>query len=77
MTGARRLVLLDNTVLTNFALVGQDNLPTRLWPDAACTTPAAYGEYLAGAAAGILADAWRYLIQVALDERERRHLRLD
>jgi hypothetical protein len=44
MTGGRRLVLLDNTVLTNFALVGQDNLPTRLWSDAACTTTAAYGE---------------------------------
>jgi hypothetical protein len=71
MTGGRRLVLLDNTVLTNFALVGQDNLPTRLWSDAACTTTAAYGEYLAGAAVGILpADAWRDLIQVALDERE-------
>lgn len=71
MTGARRLVLLDNTVLTNFALVGQDNLPTRLWSDAACTTTAAYGEYLAGTAVGILpADAWRDLIQVALNERE-------
>jgi len=71
MTGARRLVLLDNTVLTNFALVGQDDLPTLLWADVACTTTAAYGEYLAGAAAGILpAGAWGDLIQITLNEQE-------
>ena len=71
MIAAPRLVLLDNTVLTNFALVGQDNLPLRLWSDAARTTTTAYGEYLAGVATGILpADAWRDLIQITLDEEE-------
>ena len=71
MIDVHRLVLLDNTVLTNFALVGQDNLPLRLWSDAARTTTTAYGEYLAGVATGILpADAWRDLIQITLDEEE-------
>jgi predicted nucleic acid-binding protein len=45
-----RLVLLDNTVLTNFALVGQENLLLRLWPGVARTTTAAFGEYMAGVA---------------------------
>jgi predicted nucleic acid-binding protein len=71
MTGARRLVLLDNTVLTNLGLVGQDTLALRLWPDAACTTTDACGEYLTGSAAGVLpADAWRDLIQITLNEEE-------
>ena len=66
-----RLALLDNTVLTNFALVGQDNLPLHLWSDAARTTTIAYGEYLAGVATSVLpADAWRDLIQITLDEEE-------
>lgn len=33
-----RPVLLDNTVLTNFALVGRSDLVMRLWPSGACTT---------------------------------------
>jgi len=70
MTDMRRLALLDNTVLTNFALVGQDKLPLRLWPGA-CTTPAALGEYLAGVATGALpAGAWQDLSQIALTEEE-------
>jgi hypothetical protein len=71
MIAVPRLVLLDNTVLTNFALVGHDNLPLRLWSDAARTTTTAYREYLAGVAIGILpADAWGDLIQITLDEEE-------
>jgi predicted nucleic acid-binding protein len=66
-----RFVLLDNTVLTNFALAGQENLLLRLWPGVARTTTAAFGEYRAGVAAGILpADAWRDLIQITLTEEE-------
>jgi predicted nucleic acid-binding protein len=66
-----RFVLLDNTVLTNFALAGQENLLLRLWPGVARTTTAAFGEYMAGVAAGILpADAWRDLIQITLSEEE-------
>ncbi len=71
MTDTHWLALLDNTVLTNFALVGQEELPLRLWPGA-CTTPAALGEYLAGVATGALpADAWQDLSQVALTEEEQ------
>lgn len=35
-------VLLDNTVLSNFALVLRKDLPGALWPDAVCTTQAAF-----------------------------------
>jgi predicted nucleic acid-binding protein len=49
-----RPVLLDNTVLVNFALVGRADLVTRLWPTAACTTAAVVAEYAAGAAKGLL-----------------------
>jgi len=66
-----RLVLLDNTVLTNLALVGKDGLVMRLWPTRACTTPAAMDEYRAGAASGLLpADAWTSLCVVTLTEGE-------
>jgi hypothetical protein len=53
VTAVHRLAVLDNTVLTNFAIVGRDNLPLLLWPGA-CTTPAALGEYRAGVATGAL-----------------------
>jgi predicted nucleic acid-binding protein len=70
MTDASRLTLLDNTVLTNFALVGQDGLLLRLW-SGACTTPTAMDEYLAGVTAGAVpADAWQNLSQIALNEAE-------
>ena len=66
-----RPVLLDNTVLTNFALVGRQDLVMRLWPRAACTTPSALDEYAAGAASGLLpADAWVGLPLVTLTESE-------
>jgi hypothetical protein len=41
-------LLLDNTVLTNFALVGRSDLPLRLWSGGACITPAVLGEFQAG-----------------------------
>jgi len=70
MTDTSRLALLDNTVLTNFAIVHQDNLISRLWPGAA-TTSAAFGEYRVGVVAGVLpTDAWQNLPQISLDENE-------
>lgn len=36
-----RSVLLDNTVLTNFALVGRTDMMVCLWPTAPCTTASA------------------------------------
>jgi predicted nucleic acid-binding protein len=49
-----RPVLLDNTVLSNLALVGQDDLPFRLWGEAAATTAASRAEYQAGVEAGLI-----------------------
>jgi len=64
-------VLLDNTVLTNFALVDRPDIVLRLWPGAACTTPAVWAEYQVGAAAGLVpATAWNDLPVVTLTEAE-------
>jgi len=66
-----RPVLLDNTVLSNFALVGRTDLVMRLWPTTACTTPAALDEYEVGTASGLLPpDAWAELPVVTLTEEE-------
>ena len=66
-----RLVLIDNTVLSNFALVGRESLVMRLWPTAACTTLAALNEYKAGASRGLLPpNAWAGLPLVTLDKDE-------
>jgi predicted nucleic acid-binding protein len=43
-----RKVFLDNTVLTNFALIGRPDLILLLWPDIACTTTSIMEEYQAG-----------------------------
>jgi hypothetical protein len=42
-----KLVLLDNTVLTNFALINHTDLVLGLWANA-CTTSAAQTEYRVG-----------------------------
>jgi predicted nucleic acid-binding protein len=66
-----RPVLLDNTVLTNLALVRRSDLVTHLWPTAACTTPHALAEYQAGVAVGLLpSDAWADLAVVTLSAEE-------
>lgn len=66
-----RPVLLDNTVLTNFALVDRTDLVMDLWSSAACTTQSALDEYEAGAASGLLhPDAWAELVVVTLGEEE-------
>jgi predicted nucleic acid-binding protein len=66
-----RPVLLDNTVLTNFALVGRDDLVRRLWPGTASTTPSAMGEFQAAVVRGLVpSTAWTTLplISVTADE---------
>ena len=66
-----RPVLLDNTVLTNFALVDEARLVIGLWATRACTTFAALGEYKAGATSGLLpAEAWANLPVVTLTKEE-------
>jgi predicted nucleic acid-binding protein len=65
-----RPILLDNTILTNFALVDRAELVTRLWPTAA-TTAAVVAEYAVGATSGLLpADAWTDLPVVELTDEE-------
>ena len=66
-----RPVLLDNTVLSNLALVGRSDLVRRLWPVAACTTWQVLDEYGLGAASELLpADAWSDLPILTPTEEE-------
>ena len=64
-------VLLDNTVLSNFALVGRTELVMDLWPDA-CTTPAVKAEYAAGSEVRDLpSDVWEGLKVLTLTPKEK------
>jgi len=66
-----RLVVLDNTVLSNFAAVRRTDLVLRLWGEAACTTPAAFAEYESGVAGGLLPkDTWAGLSILTLSDEE-------
>jgi predicted nucleic acid-binding protein len=67
-----RLVLLDNTVLSNFALTQQSTLAVQACPGRACTTDAALAEYLAAPESARLAEnAWRDLPIIEPTDRER------
>jgi predicted nucleic acid-binding protein len=56
------LVLLDTTILTNFARVGQTQVISDLWGEQICTTVAALREYQSGiSTAGLPPLAWRQL----------------
>ena len=64
-------VVLDNTVLTNFALVDRADLVMHLWPTTVCTTPSVLDEYRSGAASGLVsADAWADLAVLTMTEEE-------
>ena len=64
-------VILDNTVLTNFALVDRAELVTCSWPSTACTTPSVLDEYRSGVASGLVpTDAWADLTIIILTEEE-------
>jgi predicted nucleic acid-binding protein len=64
-------VLLDNTVLTNVALVGRADSVAHLWPARAYTTPPVLDEFRSGVAGGLLpADVWADLAVIALTEEE-------
>lgn len=47
-------ILLDNTVLTNFALVNRVELVFKLWESNCTTTMAVMTEYQTGVASGLL-----------------------
>ena len=69
-----RKVFIDNTVLTNFALVGHPDLILSLWSDIACTTRSVMEEYQAGVQTSRLpALVWEELpIYVLTDEESSR-----
>ena len=66
-----RPVLLDNTVLTNLALVERDDLPSLLCGEAVATTAAALGEFQAGVETGLIPrSCWRELPVIELTTEE-------
>lgn len=66
-----RPVLLDNTVLSNLALVKRDDLAFSLWGEAAATTAAARSEYQDGADAGLVpGECWGNLPVIELSDEE-------
>lgn len=65
-----RPVLLDNTVLVNFASVDRPDLVLEAF-ESACTTPAVMVEYEAGVAAGFVPEeTWRSLPRAELTSDE-------
>lgn len=66
-----QLVLLDNTVLSNLAVVGQMDLVFRLWEGRVCSTSAVLDEYHEAVVAGLLPpEAWIDLPIVPLERSE-------
>lgn len=66
-----RPVLLDNTVLSNLAVVSRDDLPFRLWGEVIMTSAAARSEYQDGAEAGLIpGDCWGKLPVIELTAEE-------
>ena len=67
-----RTVLLDNTVLTNFALVSRPDLVLDLWGTTCATTTAAMAEYRAGIISrGLSAGSWDDLTPLTLQPAEQ------
>lgn len=65
------LVLLDTTILTNFARVGLTQLMTELWGEQVCTTVGALHEYEVGiSTAGFPPLAWRQLKRIELSPEQ-------
>lgn len=66
-----RPILLDNTVLSNFAVVRRPDLIFTLWGTLACTTTAVLAEYLAASARRQLApELWQALPTAPLSPAE-------
>lgn len=67
-----RLVVLDNTILTNFALVDRADLILDLWGKGCATTTAVIDEYQAGIASrGLPAQSWDNLTRLTLQPVEK------
>jgi predicted nucleic acid-binding protein len=69
----KRLVVLDNTILTNFALVNRAHLIYQLWSGSVCTTPQVLQEFHSAVEHGLLpGDCWKDLPVVELNKTEIR-----
>lgn len=65
-------VLLDNTILTNFALVKRPDLVLNLWGTNSTVTPEVIAEYMAGVNSRKLpADIWGFLVRSTLQPEEQ------
>ena len=63
--------VLDNTMLSNFALVQHPDVSLRLWPGHVYTTPVALGEYLAaGEERHLQPDCWNDLPVLELTAKD-------
>jgi predicted nucleic acid-binding protein len=66
------LVLLDTTILTNFALVGLTSIPKDLWGDQAFTTAEVLAEYAAGVETAQLPRVdWTQLKTIVLSSQQQ------
>jgi len=66
------LVLLDTTILTNFAVVGLDSIPGDLWGNQVCATSEVIAEYIAGVhSAALPQESWKDLniLNLSTDEQ--------
>ena len=67
----QQIVVLDNTVLTNFGLVNRADLIIDLWPEIVYITADVLNEYRAGVqVAGLPANLWDHLPVISLSPSE-------
>ncbi len=66
------LILLDTTILTNFAVVGLASIPRDLWGNQVCATSEVIEEYIAGVkSASLPPEAWKELNIISLSAKEQ------
>jgi predicted nucleic acid-binding protein len=68
----KTLLILDNTVMSNFALVGRAHWLPEVWPGALATSSAAWDELQAGIRLGRIPETdWSWLVVLTLTRKER------
>ena len=68
----KTLLILDNTVMSNFALAGRARWLPEIWPGALATSNAAWDELQAGIRLGRLPEIdWSWLVILTLTRKER------
>jgi predicted nucleic acid-binding protein len=69
-----RWVLLDNTVLSNFAVVEATDLVLGLWGQACAITTDVWAEYQKGVEQGLVPIQWQHVRQIELTAEEQNWL---